>query len=1006
MNSQADICPSCNKPKTGKSGGLITQMLEVCLCDSIDLHATPQSKTCRNCRKPIGSSAAGSITQFVFSPGRCQCEVPEPMESTQSSASHPVFEGFLSREKEEPELELDSKYFPTDRYKPLLELGSGASGKVILCRDRLLGKKVAVKTLHQLSSDQLISFQDEAKATSLLNHPSIVRVLDFGVTRQSAPYLVMDYVDGESLEKRIHHGNRLSVSECIHIVAAISEALGYAHQHRVFHRDIKPSNVLLTYKNESYQVLLIDFGIAKIKEATGTVVYQGRTMAGTPAYMSPDTIRGYAYNERSEIYSLGCLLFEALEGHPPFAGETVLEVLYAHAEQPAPFSSNSEAPAGLKELLATMLAKEQDERPASMEAVRLALTSLVTESELPVGPVGFESAVQPDKTKGKVLAAGAGLCLFVISVLLIIVGMETPAIIGSGKVQSAKSSLSVNSTRADKELARHKLLKRWILKADPPSLELFAMGLKDNDLTLFKLNPKITDLDLSQNLLTGKSLHHLNSLKLNRLVLDDNPLTTIDGISKLSSLKDLSLGAVDLRKHKLDVLQDLPNLTSLGLLEAKLAEESLSSLPKLTHLTDLHLSGSRVNSKGLAYISKLPALKVLTLHECRNFDIAELHVLSNLKHLQELRLKGINLGGEKLLSLAKVKSLHVVSLRDCTNVPPQVLDSLALDLPDCAFPPLRPSSFNDEMISKANELFNVDKTAEAYELMKRSIGELENRHGKNGPFLCNPLMREAWFAALLGKENESFELSNRATKIAMTSGDNRLVKRMLEIRCYIFLDRRKFDLGDQSLKQWLTFCQKTGGDQESIADVYMAAGVMYSYQGKLDKAAENLEKCTTIYDQLENSPNLGRAHILLAEIYSRSGKLEKELQQYRICKKFTLPGSTDSIQADVRAGCALEQKGRLEEARTALVNAQEAIEQWDTTKQISESPIVIALYSSLAYLSEKEKRDNEALKFFDKAVAISQRRKRDAALHSITVEQRNALLKRIDKRKKAANGDP
>ncbi len=290
--------------------------------------------------------------------------------------------------------------------------------------------------------------------------------------------------------------------------------------------------------------------------------------------------------------------------------------------------------------------------------------------------------------------------------------------------------------------------------------------------------------------------------------------------------------------------------------------------------------------------------------------------------------------------------------------------------------------------------------------MKVNLSELENRHGKNGSFLCNPLMREARFAALLGKEKESFELSNRALQIALTSGDNSLVKRMLQDRCYIFLDRRKFDLSDQALKQWLAFCQSTGGDQESIADVYMAAGIMYKYQDKLDKAAENLEKCTTIYDQLEHSPNLGRAHNLLAEIYRRSGKLEKELQQYRICKNFTLPGSTDSIQADVGAGSALEQKGRIEEARTALVNAQAAIEQWDTTKQLSESPIVITLYTSLAHLSEKEKHDNEALKFFGKAVAISQRRKRDAALHSITVEQRNALLKRIEKRKKAANGDP
>ncbi|MBX9695694.1 MAG: serine/threonine protein kinase, partial [Cyanobacteria bacterium] len=586
MNSHEDICATCRKPKTSTSGGLVTQMIEICLCNSQDPSTSqPDTKICRNCRKPIGSRNSGSFTQFVFSPGRCDCETPEPMEAPQSIASSHVFQGLLI-EEDEPELQLDSSKFPTDRYRPLAELGSGASGRVILCRDRLLGKKVAIKTLHHLSPEELVSFQDEAKATNLLNHPNIVRILDFGITASGAPFLVMDYIAGESLEKQIRE-NGLTLSECIQVIVSIADALSYAHNHGIFHRDIKPSNVLLlTDETDKLQVRLIDFGIARVKEATGSVVYQGRTMAGTPAYMSPDTIRGFVYDERSEIYSLGCVLFEALEGHPPFRGETVLEVLYDHAEKSPPPITNSDASVRLKELVTSMLAKSPGDRPASMGAVSSALNSLSAGYEPSSKSVSVEVQDIPSKKRKNKAVVVISALLILGSITLLLMNERHVRDLVSIRGGSSKATPSLKGEqdysegqmvpldeRTDSQ--KRQLLRHVISKNKSSALNLTGHWVKDEDLAAFK-NPNqsfVKDMDLSENQLTGSGLHYLSGLELRRLVLDYNPLKTIDGISTCTALEDLSLAGCELSEKTLAGIKPLTKLKRLNLAGTRLSDD-------------------------------------------------------------------------------------------------------------------------------------------------------------------------------------------------------------------------------------------------------------------------------------------------------------------------------------------------------------------------------------------------------------------------------------------------
>ena len=377
-----ELCPKCNKPRTSKSGS-ITQWVNVCICDltmDTDAESLP---ICNTCGKMIRTARKGSITQFVFGPDSCNCQMPKPI-AGQQAVPQRLFQGFISVEEveeiEEESLDLSEEDFPIARYKPLKSLGQGGNGEVFLAEDQILKKMVAVKVLHVLTSSELIQFQEEARATSKLNHPNIIDILDFGSTEAGSPYMVLEYFPGITLSALIKKHEHLSWEQTKAVIQEVSSGLSYAHKQKIFHRDITPANILIAEpEDSSIQVRLIDFGVAKVSELTGFVTeYQGKTIAGTPYYMSPDVAKGYTYSAASEIYSLGCIVYECLTGKPPFVGETALEVLSQHAKsQPSPLSE-LESQESLEEatrVVSRTLAKEPAERYQSVEQLLQDLNS-------------------------------------------------------------------------------------------------------------------------------------------------------------------------------------------------------------------------------------------------------------------------------------------------------------------------------------------------------------------------------------------------------------------------------------------------------------------------------------------------------------------------------------------------------------------------------------------------------------------------------------------------------
>lgn len=388
---QGPRCLKCGKSKSREQQSSITQWMSNCNCDLVVDQGAPTAQiiTCQNCGKRVEHGRAGSITQWVFRSDLCSCEGPKLAVSELTSGSGNDSKSAVSFQKDhapEVEMEVDSASFPLDRYMPLRLLGEGAAGSVYLCLDRLLNLKVAVKVLRYLNGEQLISFQQEARATSQLNHPNIIKVLNFGASESGAPYMVMEFFSSSSLESLIAENGALPPDVVLHICAKLCDALASAHERGIFHRDLKSSNILVSgFDTRTPDIRLIDFGVALVKRAhQESTVVQGITVVGTPKYMPPDQALGKTYDARSEVYSLGCVLFESLTGRLPFVADTAMELVSMHANEEPPWladaNENVEYSQTLESLITTCLAKDPGERFQSMGEMRDACLTAARES--------------------------------------------------------------------------------------------------------------------------------------------------------------------------------------------------------------------------------------------------------------------------------------------------------------------------------------------------------------------------------------------------------------------------------------------------------------------------------------------------------------------------------------------------------------------------------------------------------------------------------------------------
>jgi eukaryotic-like serine/threonine-protein kinase len=268
-------------------------------------------------------------------------------------------------------------------FKAISLLGSGSMGEVFLAQHQRIERRAAIKVLlpeRTRDAETVRRLFVEARATSLIRHPGIVEIYDCDVHRNGRAYIVMEYLEGETLGRLLDRIGSLSWPQACRTARRVAAAIGAAHDKGIVHRDLKPENVMLLAAAggapPATELKVLDFGLAKLAASVvGGVGTARGSVLGSPAYMSPEQCRGEPVDHRSDVYSLGCVLFEMAAGTPPFSAGRVRELLAAHKTQRPPSLSAvvPHAPGWLAELVAGMLAKKPEERPQSMHEVEVVL---------------------------------------------------------------------------------------------------------------------------------------------------------------------------------------------------------------------------------------------------------------------------------------------------------------------------------------------------------------------------------------------------------------------------------------------------------------------------------------------------------------------------------------------------------------------------------------------------------------------------------------------------------
>lgn len=534
-----------------------------------------------------------------------------------------------------------------DRYRIDCKLGEGGMGTVYKARDLSLQIDVAVKVLRsrQAPEQALARFQQEAKTASRLKHPGIVTILDFGVVDGEMPYMVLEYVEGCSLETLLQKRGPLCLEEALPLFIATAEALAHAHGEGVLHRDLKPDNVMVVGQN---QIKLLDFGIAKFAESEGmAAVTSTGALLGSPLYMSPEQARARGGQEavdcRSDIYSLGVLMFKSMSGRVPIQADSVIETISLKTEQPAPLLSTTGAPSNeeLDRILARCLAIDPESRYTSVEELLKDLTSLYVLEEFPfdLSEASTDNAEDVKSMSGTRFESRALLYpgAFCVAALLVLGGflffqLQRPVSSPPSAEVADTSGLESADFLIDEGGGR------WTVSqgADPKTFAILAE------------KPLLKEVSIKQSEITRAMLAPLKRTSIEQITLEDvgnlSPLTLkeIASISSLERLRFVDCFGID--RPGLEALSGMPELRRLFLEYCqKVDDQCVPLFSRFPRLNRLSLRMSQVSPSGLRM---LPKDRIF--HE---LDLAQLGLVdADLFCLEKLNLRSVNLSGNKLTS--------------------------------------------------------------------------------------------------------------------------------------------------------------------------------------------------------------------------------------------------------------------------------------------------------------------------------------------------------------------
>lgn len=527
-----------------------------------------------------------------------------------------------------------------ERFQIIEKVGGGGMGVVFKATDQVLKRVVAVKVLDSSYKDQdILRFQQEAKACSAFNHPNLLTVLDFGLTGGSQPYLAMEYVSGNTLTNAIKNGN-LDLHKSLNILKQICDGMSKAHELNIVHRDLKPSNILLTSTADGAMLVkIIDFGIAKRidEEQRLTTVGVG---IGSPLYMSPEQARGEEVDRRSDIYSFGCIAFEMLTGKVPFKGKDALATLTMHMTHELPAlssfydtavlrsitaSDNQEMLAGLYEIISRCLSKKAKRRFQDFADVKNALL----EFEESIAEKPADEIIEPVKPRitqrSLAWVGGAAFLLFATLVTFELVKIDT----------------NKRSQQRDQEAA----IQRKAHKA--------ALDAQNWDSVLDDMNNKPT---IGYHSYFGKEITPSEDF-----VPEDMP--KLREVIDRNDVKSLELSHCSIKGPELKALAG-SRLRAIRLSADPLTADAFVELSKIPTLESLDIAQNKLsNARDLLPLTRLARLDMLSIMH-NNYDGTVFEPIIGIKNLRSLTAGNNPIKGNVPETLGDLKYLHSLFLND------------------------------------------------------------------------------------------------------------------------------------------------------------------------------------------------------------------------------------------------------------------------------------------------------------------------------------------------------
>jgi serine/threonine-protein kinase len=598
----------------------------------------------------------------------------------------------------------------SNTYNFLGQIGSGGMGVIYRAHHAMLNKDVAIKILHQVNDLTVQRFQREAQAAYNLHHENVVAVHEFGVTEQGQPYMVMEFIDGKTLSSLIDERGALPIELCINIFKQVCNGIVHAHARGVLHRDLKPSNVMLSDPESwSPHVRIVDFGIAKVLDSndldSGKLTRTGDFM-GSPMYMSPEQCLGKNVDLRSDIYSIGCIMFEALTGRPPLQGETSMETMLMQMNDKAPSlkegSGGKAFPVWMERLVARALAKDPGARFGSADELKKALEERVVADVKAPGQKdrGFtvpKSLRLPIIATAVALSAVAGLSVFLMAPRPVKKESKMPSQVlaeqfpnlkfGKKKTDGAYNDFTLDPSVISPP-THDEVVARNVADREQTKISTQWQTINDSALSGLKDRVDINTLELAGSKISDKALEHAHHLPLIRIELNSNPKITNKVLNYIKSdfLEELDLSRTGFNGDGIPALSKFENLRTLALASDHITDPDLTSLKKLVGLINLDLSDNpKITDAALSVISKLPKLRQLNLTKTGINGQG----LTELRNLRDLSM--LNIGGTKvddrgvvaihslpltvlnlfntaitdgaLESIAKIKTLHELGLQ-------------------------------------------------------------------------------------------------------------------------------------------------------------------------------------------------------------------------------------------------------------------------------------------------------------------------------------------------------